>query len=51
MQFYLGTWFAHERSLSFTYRRPAESWNSLEKMYFGKQRASGINLLGAVEFC
>ena len=31
---------AHERSLSFTYGRPAESWSSLGQMYFGKRRAS-----------
>ena len=36
---------AHERSLSFTYGRPEESWSSLEEMHFGKRRASGINLL------
>ena len=35
---------AHERSLSFTYRRLAKSWSSLGQMYFGKQRASQINL-------
>ena len=31
---------AHERSLSFTYGRPAESSSSLWQMYFGKRRAS-----------
>ena len=31
---------AHERSLSFTYGRPAESWSSLGQIYFGKWRAS-----------
>ena len=30
--------------LSFTYGRPIESWSSLEQMYFGKRRASRINL-------
>ena len=35
---------AHERSLSFTYGRPVESWSNLEQMYFGKRRASRINL-------
>ena len=45
VQFYLGRdLVAHERSLSFTYRRPAESWSSLGQMYFGKRRASWINL-------
>ena len=34
----------HERSLSFTYGRPAESLISLRQMYFGKRRASQINL-------
>ena len=29
---------AQERSLSFTYGRPAESWTSLGQMYFGKRR-------------
>ena len=33
---------ARERSLSFTYGE--ESWSSLEQMYFGKRRASRINL-------
>ena len=33
-----------ERSLSFTYGRPVESCSSLEQMYFGKRRASRINL-------
>ena len=33
---------AHERSLSFTYRRPTES--CLGQMYVGKRRASQINL-------
>ena len=31
-----GDLVAHERSLSFTYGRPAESWSSLGQMYFGK---------------
>ena len=35
---------AHERSLSFTYGRPAESWSSLGQIHFGKQRGSRINL-------
>ena len=35
---------AQERSLSFTYGRPAESWSSLVQMYYGKRRASRINL-------
>ena len=35
---------AQERSLSFTYGRPVESCSSLEHMYFGKRRASRINL-------
>ena len=35
---------AHERSLSFTYRSPAESWSSLRQMYFGKRRESQISL-------
>ena len=35
---------AQERSLSFTYGRPVESWSSLVQMYFGKRRASRINL-------
>ena len=35
---------AHERSLSFTYGKPEESWSSLQQMYFGKRRASRINL-------
>ena len=33
-----------ERSLSFTHGRPVESCSSLEQMYFGKRRASRINL-------
>ena len=33
-----------EKSLFFTYGRPAESWSSLTQMYFGKQRVQGINL-------
>ena len=32
---------AHERSLSFTYQRPEESWSSSGQMYFGKRRVSG----------
>ena len=36
---------AQERSLSFTYGRPVESCSSLEQMYFGKRRASRINLV------
>ena len=39
-----GDLVAQERSLSFTYRRPAESCSSLAQMYFGKHRASRINL-------
>ena len=39
-----GDLVAHERSLSFTYGRPAESWSSLGQMYFGERRASRINL-------
>ena len=35
---------AQERSLSFTYGRPVESCSSLVQMYFGKRRASRINL-------
>ena len=35
---------AQERSLSFTYGRPVESCSSLMQMYFGKRRASRINL-------
>ena len=35
---------AHERSLSFAHGKPAESWSSLGQMYFGKRRASQINL-------
>ena len=35
---------AQERSLSFTYGRPVESWSSLVQVYFGKRRASWINL-------
>ena len=31
---------AHERSLSFTYGRPEESWSSFGQMYFNKRRAS-----------
>ena len=27
---------AHERSLSFTYGRPEESWSSLKQTYFGR---------------
>ena len=42
---------AQERSLSFTYGRPDESCSSFTLMYFGKRRASRINLSGAVEFC
>ena len=36
---------AHKRSLSFTYGRPDESCSSFTLMYFGKRRASRINLL------
>ena len=35
---------AQERSLSFTYGRPVESWSSLVQMYFGKRGASRIDL-------
>ena len=35
---------AQEKSLSFTYGRPEESCSSFTLMYFGKRRASGINL-------
>ena len=35
---------AQERSLSFTFGRPVESCSSLEQMYFGKRKASRINL-------
>ena len=35
---------AYERSVSFTFGRPEESWSSLEQMYFGKRRASRTNL-------
>ena len=35
---------AQERSLSFTYGRPEESCSSFTPMYFGKRRASRINL-------
>ena len=35
---------AQERSLSFTNRRPVESWSNLVQMHFGKRRASRINL-------
>ena len=35
---------AQERSLSFTYGRPVGSCSSLGQMYFGKRRASRINL-------
>ena len=35
---------AQERSLSFTYGRPDESYSSFALMYFGKRRASRINL-------
>ena len=35
---------AQERSLSFTYGRPDESCSSFALMYFGKRRASQINL-------
>ena len=28
---------AHQRSLSFTYGRPVESWSSLVQVYFGNQ--------------
>ena len=35
---------AQERSLSFNYGRPMESWSSLEQMYFVKRRASHMNL-------
>ena len=34
---------AQERSLSFAYGRPEESWNSLEQMYFDKGRANRMN--------
>ena len=33
-----------ERSLSFTYRRPDKSFSSFGLMYFGKCRASRMNL-------
>ena len=36
---------AQDRSLSFTYERPAESWSNSVQMYFGKQRASRINFV------
>ena len=36
---------AQERSLSFTYGRPVESWSSLVHMYCGKRRASRINFV------
>ena len=35
---------AQERSLSLTYGRPDESCSSFTLMYFGKRRASRINL-------
>ena len=35
---------AQERSLSFTYGKPVESCSSLEQIYFGKRRASRINV-------
>ena len=35
---------AREKSLSFTYGRPEESCSSFTLMYFGKRRASRINL-------
>ena len=35
---------AQERSLSLTYGRPDESCSSFTLMYFGKHRASPINL-------
>ena len=35
---------AQERSLSFTYGRPVKPCSSLVQMYFGKRRASRINL-------
>ena len=35
---------AQAKNLSFKYGRPAESWSSLAQMYFGKRRASRINL-------
>ena len=35
---------AREKSLSFTYRRPEESYSSFSLTYFGKRRASRINL-------
>ena len=35
---------ARERSLSFTYGSPDESCSSFTLMYFGKRRASRINL-------
>ena len=35
---------ARERSLSLTYGRPGESCSSFTLMYFGKRRASRINL-------
>ena len=35
---------AQEKSLSFTYGRPYESCGSFTPMYFGKRRASRINL-------
>ena len=40
-----GDLVAQERRVSFTYGRPVESCSSLEQMYFGKRRASRINLL------
>ena len=36
---------AQEMSLSFTYGRPVELCSSIEQMYFGKRRASRINLM------
>ena len=35
---------AQERSLSITYGRPVEACSSLEQMYFGKRKASRMNL-------
>ena len=37
-----------ERSLSFTYGRPVESWSSLGQMYFGKLVLEPLNFAGDI---